>query len=408
MFKNRSKLFYIGLALTACVLCASLALTVTAIVRTFAPVGSYEKDTSTVFTRVTTPEDEDYSEEEDTICAVEYEAEDGSSFIIRYTYKEWEALGDARVFSGVVYREVGGERVVGFVSEADDAAIAAAVRDLYADEQNPLYSAAFTLFIFALSLSVVVFFGKHFTTYEIVWFLSIMTLAAAFALIMPEESCNGVSGVLIMVLYLLDTFLNILCELLISKQSKWNFIVSVFVEITEILICIVLAYRFATMMSTLLFWLPCDIISFINWHKKPDSENDELTRVRTLKGWQEVAILAGIVVWTVGIGYLLTCLDFGTDLFDGNRTLEVLVCYLDACASAVGITNGLAILFRFREQWISWFICAILEAIINILAGQWVLLPLKLGYLTNSTYGFIRWTKYIKAHPEEQQRKSFF
>ena len=73
-------------------------------------------------------------------------------------------------------------------------------------------------------------------------------------------------------LYLLDTLLNILCELLISKQSKWNFIVSVFVEITEIAICVVLAYRFATMATTLFFWLPCDIISFINWNKLPDRE----------------------------------------------------------------------------------------------------------------------------------------
>lgn len=41
---------------------------------------------------------------------------------------------------------------------------------------------------------------------------------------------------------------------------------------------------------------------------------------------------------------------------------------------------------------------AILEGVINVLSGQVVLLVLKLGYLTNSIYGYIKWSKYIKEH----------
>lgn len=251
-----------------------------------------------------------------------------------------------------------------------------------------------------IGILIMVIKRKLFTTYEKVWFITITILASVFAVLFPEEDINGVNGTIIMGLYLLDTLLNILCELLISKQSKWNFIVSVFVELTEIAICIVLAYRFATMATTLFFWLPCDIISFINWNKHPDKEQDELTQVRTLTGKQEALVIIAIFVWTAVIGYLLTLIDLGTDLFNGNKTLEVLVCYLDACVSAVGVANGLFILFRFREQWIAWFIDAILESVINILSGQYVLLILKLGYLTNSTYGYIKWTKYIKEHPD--------
>lgn len=242
---------------------------------------------------------------------------------------------------------------------------------------------------------------NYFSTYEKIWFFSILILASVFAVLFPEEDVNGVNGGLIMALYLADTFLNILCELLISKQSKWNFIVSVFVEITEILICVVLAYRFATMATTLFFWLPIDIISFINWHKHPDHQEASLTKVRKLSGWAEVAVLAGVVLWTVGVGYFLTTLDFGTDLFHGNETLEVIVCYLDACASAVGVCNGIFILLRIREQWIAWYISALLEAAINILSGQYVLLVLKVGYLTNTTYGYIKWSKYIRKHKDE-------
>lgn len=235
-----------------------------------------------------------------------------------------------------------------------------------------------------------------FTTYEKVWFFSILVLAVIFAFLFPEEDVNGVNGGLIMGLYLADTFLNILCELLISKQSKWNFIVSVFVELTEIAICVVLSYRFATMASTLFFWLPIDIISFINWHRHPDQQEEELTEVRKLSGWMEVAVIAGIVVWTVVVGGFLSELNIVTELFGGNRTLETVVCYLDACASAVGICNGVFILLRYREQWIAWYISALLEGAINILSGQYVLLVLKVGYLTNTTYGYIKWTGYIK------------
>ena len=227
-------------------------------------------------------------------------------------------------------------------------------------------------------------------------------LAFVFAFLFPEEDFGGINGKVIMALYLLDIFLNITCELLISKQSKWNFIVSLGVEVTEILICVVLSYRFATMATTLFFWIPIDIISFINWNRHKDREQEELTEVRRLTGLQEVLVLAGIVVWTVVVGYFLTTLEI-EGLLSATPTLETIVCYLDACASAVGIANGVFILLRYREQWIAWYICALLEAAINIISGQWVLLVLKAGYLTNTTYGYIKWTQYIKSHQKQPE-----
>ena len=249
---------------------------------------------------------------------------------------------------------------------------------------------------------------NFFTTYEKVWFFSILILSIIFAFLFPEEDTNGIKGSIIMILYLLDIFTNILCELLISKQSKWNFIVSLFVEAIEIAICILLAYRFATMATTIFFWIPVDIISFINWHRHPDKEKEELTEVRKLSGAAEVLCIVGIFLWTIVIGYFLTYLDFGTELFHGNKTIEMVVCYLDACCSILGIMNGIFILFRFREQWIAWITSSIIEGVINVLSGQMVLLVLKLGYLTNSTYGYIKWTNYIKEHNIKIETKKLF
>ena len=213
-----------------------------------------------------------------------------------------------------------------------------------------------------------------------------------------EKSDYIVPVVVITICYLLDVVLNISCELLISKQSKWNFIVSLGVEVVEILVCIFCAYRFATMATTLLFWIPCDIISFVMWNRHPDEQKEEVTIVKKLTPMQDVLIVLGIIVWTVGVGYLLTFIEVEGGIFATNSTLKTIACYLDACASAVGIANGLLILFRYREQWIAWYISAIIETVINIMAGQWILLVLKAGYLTNTTYGYIKWTQYIRQH----------
>ncbi|MEG0895076.1 MAG: nicotinamide riboside transporter PnuC [Oscillospiraceae bacterium] len=247
-------------------------------------------------------------------------------------------------------------------------------------------------------------FWGYFTTYEKIWFLSIAVLSVIFAFVFPEEDTMGVNGKIIMALYLVDIFSNVACELLIAKQSKWNFIVSLLVELTEILICVLLAYRFATIAVTVFFWIPIDIVSFIMWNKHKDNDDETLTVVKKLNGWQSVLVIAGIVVWTVVVGYFLTTIEI-EGFLSHTPVLAEIVCYIDACVSAVGIANGLFILFRYREQWIAWYICTFLETAINIISGQWILLILKAGYLTNTTYGYIKWTKYINDHKKEQENQ---
>ena len=346
---------------------------------------------------------EDECDEDSTTCEIIYS--DGIDELVKTcSYEEYEEVED---------------EIVAYKYKLEDGTILAfdhkdptldevdySYRQFMANNSAPIYNFSISCLILLMSISVIYFFSKAFTTYEKCWFMSIMVLATIVAVLFPEESANGVNGIIIMLLYLLDTYLNILCELLISKQSRYNFLVSVLVEIVEILVCLVLMYRFATIATTLFFWLPIDILSYINWSKHKDDKEDELTSVRRLKGYQEVLIVLVVIVWTFGFGYLLSGLNIKTDFFNGNKDLETLIIYMDACASAVGVANGLFIFFRLREQWLAWYISALLEAIMNILTGQYVLLVLKLGYFTNTTYGYLKWSKYIKEHSESE--KSFF
>ena len=344
-------------------------------------------------------EAEDY-DEDSTSCDVIFANEEGQ-LIKTYTYEDYENLKDESI-DAYVYETDDGIKLFFDHKDPNPDVIKGVYRQTMATALMPVFNLANALIILAASVAVMLFYGKFFTAYEKSWFLGIMVLATIFAVLFPEESANGINGIWIMLLYLLDTFLNILCELLISKQSRYNFLVSVLVEITEIIISIVLMYRFATMTVTLLFWLPIDILSFINWTRHKDDKEEELTVVRRLKGYQEVLVILAIGVWTVVVGYFISGLDIRTDFLGNNKQLETIMIYLDACASAVGIANGLFIFFRLREQWIAWYICALLEAIMNILAGQYVLLVLKLGYFTNTTYGYIKWSRYIGTHKEEK------
>lgn len=347
---------------------------------------------------------EDYDGEENTICDVTYRAGD-KELVVTYTYEEYENL-DAKTITGYEFETSDGTKLYFDHQDVSQSQAQQKYQEIMANQTMPIFNFANASLILVLSLLIMMLFSRQFTTYEKSWFMSIMVLATIFSVLFPEESANGVNGIIIMLLYLLDTFLNILCELLISKQSRYNFLVSVLVEIVEIAMCVVLMYRFATMATTLFFWLPIDIISYINWSRHKDENEDELTVVRRLKGWQEVLVIIGIILWTFVIGYLISGLDIATDFYN-NEMLETAIIYIDACASAVGIANGLFIFFRFREQWIAWYICAALEAVINIISGQYVLLILKLGYFTNTTYGYIKWNNYIKSHKEEERLSIF-
>ena len=342
---------------------------------------------------------EDYSED-NTICDVTYINGD-KQLIVSYSYEDYVKLDD-KTITAYEYETKNGTKLYFDHQNINDQEVQYAYKQVRANELASLFNFGIASLILMLSILIMMLFAKQFTTYEKSWFISIMVLATIFSVVFPEESANGVNGIIIMLLYLSDTFLNILCELLISKQSRYNFLVSILVEIVEIAICVVLMYRFATMATTLFFWLPIDIISYINWSKHKDDEENELTVVRKLRGYQEVLVIIGIIVWTFVIGYLISGLNIATDFYN-NELLETFIIYIDACASAVGIANGLFIFFRLQEQWIAWYICAFLEAVINIISGQYVLLVLKLGYFTNTTYGYIKWSRYIKEHTTEKQ-----
>lgn len=235
---------------------------------------------------------------------------------------------------------------------------------------------------------------NFFSTYEKIWYLSSMFIMIGLLVfcfddvISIEGEDSFVGNTVFTICTIVAIFASLTCELLIAKQSRWNFIVSLlFIELTEFVIFLSLG-DLATACISLFFWVPVDIISFVIWTKHKDEKKKVLTKVRKFTVMQDIIIAAAVIVFTGVIGYLL-------QFVGGEET------YVDACVAALGMVNGLLILFRFREQWVVWIIYLIIEGTLWVMNGHYIMLIKTVALLVNSTYGWIMWTKYIKKHKAE-------
>ena len=229
-------------------------------------------------------------------------------------------------------------------------------------------------------------FIKSFNAFEVIWLVSVVVLLGIFSLFLPDLMFEDSSNTLMIICSITSVVANPVCELMISKQSRYNFIVSiVFIEITEMIIYFSLGLYSSALVS-LLFWVPIDIASFVKWKKNPDEENEAITKVKKLSWWQDVLIVYGIMVFSVVVGYILTFIPECEDT------------YLDAFVSALGMTNGILLLLRYNEQWYAWFAYLVFDAILWIISGHYVMLITVVAMMINTVYGFIKWLKYIKQN----------
>lgn len=241
----------------------------------------------------------------------------------------------------------------------------------------------------------------YFSTYEKLWLLIFCVIAIVASVVMPEDSVNGIDGTVITIFCVVSTIICLVCELLAAKQSKWNAFIYIFVEILEITRFLMIA-AIANMFVSLLFWLPMHIITFINWNKHKDVNQKEVTEVRSLNLKQTLILMASIVVWTLVIGYLLARFMPDTGFFSSEGA-EVAAAYLDACSSALAVANGVLLYLRYKESWYAWMLFSVLQVIYMALSGFWIFIVLQLGYITNTIYGYFKWSKYIQEKQTTNQ-----
>ena len=235
-------------------------------------------------------------------------------------------------------------------------------------------------------------FLKSFTLYQRIFLAAVVLLTAGFVIFFPDQMLEEdymKSGLLI-VCAIISVISNPLCELLISKQSKWNFVIDFFlIEVPELVICLYFKW-YAIAFTIMLFWMVIDVISFVRWNKHPDNEDENLTVVKRLKPWQSLLVVVGIAAFGIIVGRLLQFIPGASDT------------YLDAFASAVGMANGILLLLRYSEQWIAWMITTIIYLAMDVSAGAYILIIGDMAMLINTVYGIVKWYIYTKKHPQQK------
>ena len=234
---------------------------------------------------------------------------------------------------------------------------------------------------------------RYYSAYEKIWLISICTAGILLAIFFPEDALSPVWLRVIEVIAIIGACS---CELLLSKQSKWAFIVSfVLYDVAQTIVYFVNGY-YVSALFEIIFWFPVLFICFAIWDKRKDKDETVLTQVKKVNYKKELGIFVIVLAVSVGVGVLFTCIGF---IAEGLSDYW----YLDSIANTFSVCNGIFLILRYREQWIAWLGTAIAEAIMWCLSGQFIMLVMSLGYLMNSTYGFIKWTMYIKKHKTEEQ-----
>ena len=233
-------------------------------------------------------------------------------------------------------------------------------------------------------------FLKSFTPYQIIYLTAVVLLTTVLVVFFPEDVLGEYQSLALIVCAIVSTISNPLCELLISKQSKWNFVVDFFlIEIPELVICLHFGW-YAVAATVVCFWMPIDVVSFLRWNKHPDQEDENLTQVKRLKPWQSALSVLAIVAFGLVVGSLLRLIPGASDT------------YLDAFASAVGMANGILLLMRYSEQWLAWLITTILYLFMDISSGMYILLVTEIAMLVNTIYGIVKWYLYTKKQAQKQ------
>lgn len=229
---------------------------------------------------------------------------------------------------------------------------------------------------------------KSFTPYQTIYLVTVVTLVAVSLIFFPDITLGEYQEHRVLILAaVVSTIANPLCELLISKQSKVNFLVDIFlIEVPELIISLTLGW-YALCATIVFFWLPIDIVSYLRWNQHPDQDDQILTKVKRLKPLQSALTVVAILVFGLVVGSLLRLIPGASDT------------YLDAFSSALGMANGILLLLRYSEQWLAWLLTTIVYLLMDISSGLYILIITQVAMLVNTVYGMVKWWLYTKRHP---------
>ena len=195
------------------------------------------------------------------------------------------------------------------------------------------------------------------------WFVLIGIITQILTCYIMEDTllalCSGIAGVISVVL---------------CSQKKLSFY---FWGILQLVTILIISYQTNLPGKVIenAFYLLTMIIGLLLWGK---NKNKDEVKTETM-GFSDYAILA---VFT-------PLLVLGVSLFvvDANSEQP----FLDTLTTVIGIIAQIMLIFRFREQWILWFILDVLCIALWAKDGNWCLMVQYIFWTINCVYGYFCW-----------------
>ena len=199
------------------------------------------------------------------------------------------------------------------------------------------------------------------------WFVLIGIITQLITCYIMEDTllalCSGIAGVISVVL---------------CSQKKLSFY---FWGILQLVTILIISYQTGLYGKVLEngFYLITMLLGFWLWDKNK-TDNEVKTETMSFSDYAILAIFVPLLI-------------YGVSLFvvDANSEQPV----LDTLTTVIGIIAQIMLIFRFREQWVLWFILDVLCIALWAKDGNWCLMVQYIFWIINCVYGYFCW-KYVK------------
>ena len=223
---------------------------------------------------------------------------------------------------------------------------------------------------------------KELKWYEIIMIVIMVFIAGLAVYKTIANPASTTNPLWLTIVNFISAVCGIICIFFCAKANVSNFI---FGLINTVVYAIYLLYYkiYGTFCLEVLFYLPMNVASWINWAKHRDKKMPEKTMAKKLTLKQNM-ICVGLVAITTLVTYRILLYVGGT------------VAFLDALTVAIGLVATVLELYRYAEQYIWWIITDVIAVIMYIAHFDTVYLTKKTIYLIMAIIGLRNWIRLNK------------
>lgn len=207
------------------------------------------------------------------------------------------------------------------------------------------------------------------STKEAVYAWSLIAIQILFYVIYPDSLWGFIAGVS-----------GTICVIFVAKGKISNY----FFGFIQTGIIMVLGFQAFLIGETgeNLFYFVTQFLGLREWNKNMNKEEDLVT-TRKLSWNQWGLLVLGVVLTTAVLGFTF-------DTFNGTQP------YLDSFTLVAAIFGQMLMVYRFREQWLLWFLLNIVSLAQWYMIGNMSLFAMYIAFTINNVYGFINWSRLTK------------